>query len=127
MSSPREQLAAAIRADLAAAAVPADVYDWGHQPEQLGRPAVIVFRQEIEQETAGLSHAFQVQLMGTQQYATRETEAALEAVLDEVLTSLRRQPTVAWTKATRKVFLEMFHGWEIDVTWDSVDYYKQAI
>jgi hypothetical protein len=127
VTTPREQLAAAIKKDLAAAKVPADVYDWGHQPDQLARPAVIVFRQEIDQGAGSLSHAFTVQVMGTQQYATRETEAALEALLDEVLISLRRLDVVAWTKATRKVFLELFHGWEIDVTWASADYYQQAI
>lgn len=129
MSGPREQLAAAIRADLAAAVpvVKADVYDWGHQPEELARPAVIVFRTEVEQEALALGHSFTVQLLGTQQYATRETEAALEALLDEVLISLRRLSVVSWSKATRKVFLDLFHGWEIEVKWTSSDVYQQAI
>lgn len=125
--SVRTQLADSIRAHLVSEAIKVDVYDWGHQPEELARPAVVVFRTEVQQDVGCLDHAFTVQLMGTQQYATRETEAALEALLDETLVALRKVPEVAWTTATRKVFLDLFHGWEVAVTWTSADVYKLAI
>lgn len=130
MTSPREQLALEIKAHLATVGLAAvDVKDWGHSPEELARPLVTVFRTDVEpkpQELA-IEHAFTVQLMGTQQYATRETEAALEALLDEVLVALQKVSVVAWTKAQRKVFLDLFHGWEISVTWTSGDVYRNAI
>jgi hypothetical protein len=125
MTSIREQLAAKILAEFGATKV--DVKPYGAQPSELRRPMVVVFRGEVDQGQDNLVHSFTVQVMAPQGVPDQDTEDALDGLLDTVLTALRRLDVVAWSKATRKVFLDAFQGWEIEVTWASVDVYKQAI
>ena len=125
MTSIREQIADKIRADAQAAGILLDVYPFGYDPEELRRPAVAVFRETVAQEPASLEHGFIIQVFGVQGVATQKTEDALDTLLDAVLVSLRRLDVVAFKEAKRQVLGDQFQGWEITVTWSSVDYIKQ--
>lgn len=128
MTSIRKQLADKIAARAVVDAVAMDVYPFGFQPEELRKPAVAVFRDAVEQGTSNdLGHGFKVQIFGAGGYATESTEDALDTLLDVVLMALRGVDVVAWSRAERKVFNELFQGWEIDVSWNSLDYYKTNI
>lgn len=129
MTSIRAQLAQKIQTEFATypTAQRPDVKPYGFQPAELRRPLVVVFRGGIDREVDALAHGFTVQVMAPQGLADEATEDALDGLLDTVLTALQRLDVVAWSKAERKVFLESFQGWEIEVSWASVDVYKQAI
>lgn len=120
MTSIRKQVADAIQAESAAL----DVHAFGIAPEELRRPAVAVFREKVAQGASlDLGHSFVIQVMAPQGFATEATEDALDGYLDTVLQALARLPTVAFTDAERKVFLEKFQGWEVQASWASRDYY----
>lgn len=120
MTSIRAQIAARIKADNPGV----DVHAFGYVPDDLRRPAVVIFRESVSQETASLSHSFVIQVYGVQGYATEATEDALDTLLDGVLVALRRLGVVAFKEAKRQVLADLFQGWEITVTWSSEDYIK---
>lgn len=128
MTSIRDQLADKIKADWPATPG-VDVTSWAVEPDELNRPLVVVFREVVDQAPGGgtLIHRFTIQIYSQAGNLTRKAEDVLDGYLDNVLLSLRRLDVVAFEKATRKVFLEKFQGWEVEATWTSVDYYKTTV
>jgi len=125
MTSVRKQLADHIRTNWPAGQ-PVDVRPFGYQPEELRKPAVAVFREAIAQDGSQLDHAFKIQVFGVQATSSEALEDALDTLLDNVLTALRKHSSVTFGEAKRLVFLDVFQGWEIDASWTSQDYYKTA-
>lgn len=120
MTSIRSQIADKIRADTPGL----DVYPFGYDPAELRKPAVAVFRETVDQETASLGHGFIIQIFTPLSYATEDGEDTLDTLLDAVLVSLRRLATVEFKSAKRQVFADKFQGWEITASWASEDYIK---
>lgn len=120
--TPRELVAAAIKQDLPSY----DVRSYPYVPAELRRPLVVVFREGIAAVPEGLKHDLTVQLYGIRSTGS-PAEAELDTVLDNVMLALQKLDTVAVTRAERKVFADVFQGWELSLTWVSVDIYKQAI
>jgi hypothetical protein len=127
MTSIRAQIAAQLKTDFAKAGVTIDVHPFGYLPEELRRPAVAIFRETVGQDVASLDHGFILQIFAVQGVATESTEDALDALLDEVLLSLRRLGVVTFKEAKRQVLADVFQGWEITASWASADYYKSTV
>lgn len=124
MTSIRKQIADKLKADFLESGAKIDVHAFGYVPEELRRPAVAIFRETVAQEPASLEHAFIIHIFGVQGIATEAAEDALDALLDEVLLSLRRLGVVTFKEAKRQVLADVFQGWEISASWASEDYIK---
>jgi hypothetical protein len=129
VTSIRRQLADKVKAEAVAQALGLDVYPFGIDPQELGRPAVAVFRETVDAgaQATSLGHGFIIQIFSPHGHATEAAEDALDSVLDVVLLALQRLAVVAFRKAERKVFLERFQGWEIEATWESENFYRNQV
>lgn len=125
MGTPRVDIAAQIRADWP----DLDVYGHGHEPTELRKQTVSVFREQIAQTPTGgqLVHQITIRAYGLHAHATAQAETALDDLLDKVLVSLRRLDVLEFKTADRRVLADAFQGWEISCTWTSVDIYKQTV
>lgn len=97
-------------------------------PKQVaqGKPAVSVWRTDLERQGLALVHRLTVNL-----YCARTADAAAEAeaedLLDELLLSIQRLDAATWTKAERMVFDKVLSGWQITAELRSADIYRQTI
>lgn len=120
----RVQLAAQIATDHPAWVVQPN--PWVPKQVTQGKPAVSVWRAELERQGLVLVHRLTVNL-----YCSRTTDAAAEAeaedTLDELLLSIQRVDAATWTKAERTVFDKVLGGWQITAELRSADPYKTVV
>lgn len=125
MSAPaRVQLAAQIVSDHPAWVV--QPCPWVPKQVAKGRPAVSVWRTDLERDGLELVHRLTINL-----YCARTADAAAETeaedLLDELLLSIQRLGLASWAKAERMVFDKVLSGWQITGQVRSTDPYRQTV
>lgn len=129
MATPRETIAAQLVTDQPSW----DVYSYPTAIAEVRTPAaVVVYRTDMSPIPGGLGHDVTLQLYGRGAGGSK-TEADLDSRLDDVMLSLQRLAGVQVKKASRKTFADssgrpdVFHGWELDLSWTSSDIYKAQV
>lgn len=130
MTTPRQTVAAQLRADNTAYKVHAFPYF----PAQVGAdPVIAVWRTDVAPSPDSpnlLRHSLQIQAM-VGPTLEEKAEAAGDDLLDAVLLSLQRLAGVAGISAERTVFGDeergTFQGWLVKCHADSANVYKQTV
>lgn len=123
--TPREVLAQGILA----AQPEWTVKDHPWKPRQVAKDqaAVAVWRTDLEViSNLELRHVLAVNL-----YVSRtegaDAEAEADDALDALLLAIQGIPGLAWSRAERMVFDNVFTGWQITATGVSTNVYRQAV
>jgi hypothetical protein len=123
--TPREILAAAVLA----AQPEWTVKDYPWKPKQVAKDqaAVAVWRSDLELVNAlELRHTLTVNL-----YVSRtegaDAEAEADDALDAVLLAIQGVPGLAWSRAERQTFDNVFTGWQITASGTSTNVYRQEV
>jgi hypothetical protein len=126
MDTPRQQLAAQIKADNPEWIV----RDYPDEPKQVrqGKPYVSVWRSEITPaQRQHIDHELTLHVYGSKvQDAAAENE--LDEILDGVMLSIERYEGCRFTRASRRNFSnDAFAGFEIVVAVYSKNVYREAV
>lgn len=119
MSSVREQVAAQIKADNSTYIVKPELVG---VPDNLIGVQVAVFRTELTHTANTLTHECRIELM-----IGKTDEGLLDEVLDNVLLSLQRIQGLTWSSASRTVFDDKYHGYQITLTANSSNIYREIV
>ena len=124
MATPRQTLAAALKADHPKWAV----FPYLHQPQNVavGKPVVCVFREAVDPgaKITHLDHKLQVMVYGART-AGDKAEDELDDLLDGVLLTVERLKNWRHTEARREVFFDgTLTGWRITVSMTSENVYR---
>jgi hypothetical protein len=129
MSTPREQLAAQIKADNPTFVV----WDYPDAPKNVkaGEPVVAVWRSDMDSHPKApglaLEHKLQINVYGART-AGSAAEAELDNLLDAVMFSLQRLGNLEFKTAARETFNNgTLAGWTITAAGTSKNHYKTEI
>lgn len=117
--SVRQTIANQIKSDNPTYKVKAEI---ASLPDNLNGCEVRVFRTLLTPTALTLTHECNIEVL-----IGKPNEDDLDEALDEVLLSLQRIPGITWSNASRKIFDDKYHGYEITVSATSANIYKTLI
>lgn len=120
----RVQLAGRIATDRPAWVV--QPFPWVPKQVALGKPAVSVWRTDLERQGLALVHRLTINL-----YCAKTADAAAEAeaedALDDLLVSIQRMDAATWSKAERTTFDKVISGWQVTAELRTTDHYRDTV
>jgi hypothetical protein len=101
-------------------------FPWAPKQVAKGKPAVSVWRTDLERDGLELVHLLSINLYCART-ADEDAEIEAEDLLDELLISIQRLGLASWSKAERMIFDRVIGGWTITAQLRSTDHYRQTI